>query len=36
MRSFVFQRVRKQKIATLMVTHDAQDIADPLRLTRLR
>lgn len=35
MRDFVFERVRKRAIPTLMVTHDAQDIADPLHLTRL-
>ena len=35
MRDFVFERVRKQKIPTLIVTHDPQDVADPERLTLL-
>ena len=35
MREFVFEHVRKRGIPTLMVTHDAQDVADEARLTVL-
>lgn len=35
MREFVFEHVRKRAIPTLMVTHDAQDVADPAHLTVL-
>lgn len=35
MRDFVFALVRKRGIPVLMVTHDATDIADPIRLTCL-
>jgi putative thiamine transport system ATP-binding protein len=35
MREFVFALVRKRGIPVLMVTHDAQDIADPAHVTRL-
>jgi putative thiamine transport system ATP-binding protein len=34
-RDFVFARVRKRGIPTLMVTHDEADIADPAHLTLL-
>jgi putative thiamine transport system ATP-binding protein len=34
-REFVFALVRKRAIPVLMVTHDAQDIADPAQVTRL-
>ncbi len=34
-REFVFALVRKRAIPTLMVTHDADDIADPAHVTRL-
>lgn len=34
-RDFVFTLVRKRSIPVLMVTHDAQDIADPAHVTRL-
>jgi putative thiamine transport system ATP-binding protein len=34
-RDFVFARVRKRGIPTLMVTHDESDIADPAHLTLL-
>ena len=34
-REFVFALVRKRAIPVLMVTHDAQDIADPAQITRL-
>ena len=35
MRQFVFDLVAKRQLPTLLVTHDASDIADPTRLTRL-
>jgi len=34
-REFVFALVRKRQIPVLMVTHDADDIADPALVTRL-
>lgn len=34
-RDFVFTLVRKRSIPVLMVSHDAQDIADPAHVTRL-
>jgi putative thiamine transport system ATP-binding protein len=34
-RDFVFNHVRQQNIPTLLVTHDANDVADPQRLIRL-
>ena len=34
-REFVFALVRKRAIPVLMVTHDADDIADPTHVTRL-
>jgi putative thiamine transport system ATP-binding protein len=34
-REFVFALVRKRRIPVLMVTHDADDIADPALVTRL-
>jgi putative thiamine transport system ATP-binding protein len=34
-RDFVFALVRKRRIPVLMVTHDADDIADPALVTRL-
>lgn len=35
MREFVFETVRRLGIPTLLVTHDAQDVADRQRLTQL-
>jgi putative thiamine transport system ATP-binding protein len=35
MREFVFTTLRERGIPALLVTHDAQDIADPARVTRL-
>lgn len=35
MREFVFTTIRERRIPALLVTHDAQDIADPQRVTRL-
>jgi putative thiamine transport system ATP-binding protein len=35
MRALVFATVRARGIPALLVTHDAQDVADPARLTRL-
>ena len=35
MREFVFSTVLQRGIPTLLVTHDAQDVADPRALTRL-
>ena len=35
MRQFVFDLVTRRQIPVLLVTHDAADIADPARLTRL-
>jgi len=35
MRQFVFATLRQRGIPALLVTHDAQDIADPARVTRL-
>lgn len=35
MRDFVFGTIRARGIPALLVTHDAEDIADPDRLTRL-
>ncbi|TWO71758.1 ATP-binding cassette domain-containing protein [Caenimonas sedimenti] len=35
MREFVFATVRERGIPALLVTHDAGDVADPSRLTRL-
>ena len=34
-REFVFALVRKRRIPVLMVTHDADDVADPALVTRL-
>jgi len=34
-REFVFALVRKRRIPVLMVTHDADDVADPAHVTRL-
>lgn len=36
MRQFVFGQVARRQLPTLLVTHDASDIADPSRLTRLQ
>ncbi|MGE0331278.1 MAG: ATP-binding cassette domain-containing protein [Ramlibacter sp.] len=36
MREFVFATVRARRIPALLVTHDAADVADPARLTRLQ
>jgi len=35
MRTFVFSTLQRRKMPALLVTHDAQDIADSQRLTRL-
>ena len=35
MRQFVFERVQKQRIPVLLVTHDSSDVADPAHLTCL-
>ena len=35
MREFVFATVRQRGIPTLLVSHDAQDVADPAAMTRL-
>lgn len=35
MREFVFGTIRARGIPALLVTHDADDVADPARLTRL-
>lgn len=36
MRQFVFGQVARRQLPTLLVTHDASDIADPSHLTRLQ
>lgn len=36
MREFVFTAIARRGIPALLVTHDADDVADPRRLTRLR
>lgn len=35
LRDFVFTRVRQRRIPVLLVTHDAEDVADPAAVTRL-
>ena len=35
MREFVFGTIRSRRIPALLVTHDAEDVADPGRLTQL-
>ena len=34
-RAFVFERIRARRIPTVLVTHDAADIADPALIVEL-